>query len=74
MRHANGQKEAEEHVSEALLNISAGVQRKANRTLLYSGFCYYCYERVHSPHIFCNNECREDYDKEMRMNQINGKL
>jgi hypothetical protein len=59
MSHANGQKEAEEHVSEALLNISAGVQRKANRTLL---------------HIFCNNECREDYDKEMRMNQINGKL
>ncbi|QBQ74650.1 hypothetical protein BcepSauron_270 [Burkholderia phage BcepSauron] len=52
---------------EKLLNISAAVQRKSNRTLLYSGFCYYCYERVHSPHIFCDNACREDYEKEMRI-------
>lgn len=37
---------------------------KANRTLLHSGFCYYCYERVHSPYLFCDDECQSDYYKE----------
>jgi hypothetical protein len=46
--------------------------RNKGKALLYSGYCYYCYEEVHSPHIFCNNECRDDWEKEQRMKKING--
>jgi hypothetical protein len=49
------------------LHVAAGsTQRnRIGRTLLHSGFCYYCYERVHSPYLFCDDVCCGDYEKEM---------
>jgi hypothetical protein len=51
----------------------AKVLREKGRALLYSGYCYYCYERVHSPHIFCDLDCRSDWEREQRMNKIEGR-
>lgn len=48
------------------------IRSKIGRTLLYGGFCYYCYERVKQPHIFCDLDCRDDYEREQRMNRIEG--
>jgi len=48
------------------------IRRNAKKSLLYSGFCYYCYERVHSPHLFCDLDCREDWEFEKRMMSIEG--
>jgi hypothetical protein len=48
------------------------VRRHAGRSLLFTGYCYYCYEGVHSPHIFCGVECRDDWEHEKRLTAISG--
>jgi hypothetical protein len=48
------------------------IRAKVGKSLLHSGFCYYCYSDVHSPHIFCDLDCRDDYEREQRLNKIQG--
>ena len=47
--------------------------RDKGRGLLFSGYCYYCFERVHSPYLFCDNDCRADWEREQRMKRIEGR-
>jgi hypothetical protein len=49
------------------------IRRKAKESLMHTGFCFYCYERVHSPHLFCDNDCRDDYYAERAMMTIEGR-
>ena len=49
------------------------VLRNKGKSLLFSGYCYYCYEHVHSPHIFCDIECRADWEREQKMARIEGR-
>lgn len=53
-------------------NRISRIRSRVGKSLLFSGFCYYCYESVHSPHIFCDLDCRDDYEREQRMNRIEG--
>jgi hypothetical protein len=64
--------EAQALIENVTENRITRVRSRVGKTLLYSGFCYYCYERVHSPHIFCDLDCRDDYEREQRMNKIEG--
>ena len=64
--------EAQVLIENVTENRITKVRSRVGKTLLYSGFCYYCYERVHSPHIFCDLDCRDDYEREQRMNKIEG--
>lgn len=51
-----------------------GIRNKANQSsLLFCGFCYYCDEVLRSPHIFCNAECRDDFEREQRLRTMAGK-
>jgi hypothetical protein len=49
------------------------VRKKAGHTLLFTGKCYYCSENIKSPHIFCDVSCRNDYEREERLNAISGR-
>jgi hypothetical protein len=35
-------------------------------------FCHFCFEPVESG-LFCNADCRDDYEKEARHKRINGR-
>lgn len=37
-----------------------------------TGFCLYCDEETENNKPFCNNECRDEYDKEQKLNRIRG--
>lgn len=60
--------EREEQHREAAL-----AKAKGKGKLKATGFCYYCDSDVPKGHTFCGAECRDDYEKEQRMMQINGK-
>jgi len=64
--------EAQGLIENVTENHISKIRSRVGKTLLYSGFCYYCYEGVHSPHIFCDLDCRDDYEREQRMNRIEG--
>jgi hypothetical protein len=49
------------------------IRSQVGKKLLFSGACYYCTSPVHSPHIFCDVECRDDYEYEQRLRQREGK-
>lgn len=49
------------------------IRRNAKRSLLFSGHCYYCDEVVGSPHLFCDLDCRDDWENEKRLKEIAGK-
>jgi len=58
-------------------NMARAIQAVRNRarssTLLFSGSCYYCDTPVKSPHVFCNTECRDDWEQEQRLLRMNGR-
>ena len=38
------------------------------------GACYFCGCEVHSDHLFCDSECHEGWETEMRLKKIAGKV
>jgi len=38
------------------------IRKRANTTLLVTGFCYNCEEEIRN-RLFCDAECRDDYEK-----------
>lgn len=48
-------------------------EQAARSKMVYSGFCYYCNERLKQPLVFCDLGCREDFEHEERMRKINGR-
>lgn len=52
----------------------AAVRNKARKqTMPYNGACYYCGEKLHSPLVFCDAQCRDDYVYERERHSINRK-
>ncbi len=37
------------------------------------GHCLFCDEDVDHSRLFCNRDCRDDYDKEQKLRRIQGK-
>jgi hypothetical protein len=63
-----------QQATEDLTNFSiANIRSAVGRTLLHSGYCYYCDENVHSPHLFCNLDCRDDWEREQRLKALAGR-
>lgn len=64
--------EAQGLTEDVTQNHISRIRSRVGKSLLFSGFCYYCYESVHTPYIFCDLDCRDDYEREQRMNRIQG--
>lgn len=47
--------------------------RSKAKSKLFTGYCYYCYSPVRSPHIFCDPGCMEDWEKEEKIRMIEGR-
>jgi hypothetical protein len=45
----------------------------AKDSLIACGSCYWCGTGLHAGEIFCDNFCRDDYQKDKRMKQIRGR-
>ncbi len=41
----------------------ARARMRAREVMPYTGFCYYCGERVKSPYRWCGTECRDDWER-----------
>jgi hypothetical protein len=37
------------------------------------GHCLFCDESIEPTQLFCNRDCRDDYDKEQKLKRIQGK-
>lgn len=48
------------------------IRDRAKKSLLPSGFCYFCDEVVKHPLLFCDIGCRDDYEREQKMRRIGG--
>jgi hypothetical protein len=48
------------------------IREKAKKSLIPSGYCYYCEEEIGSSMLFCSAECRDDYSKEQRIRSMQG--
>ncbi len=51
-----------EAAEKTLAGYIARIQRQAKRTLLPAGACHNCGEPVRADLIFCDADCRADYD------------
>lgn len=40
----------------------------------YTGQCYYCEEAIESPLIFCDANCRDDFEREQAALRRNGQI
>jgi len=60
--------------TEILTNATIrSIRERAKKSLIPSGYCYYCEEEVGSSMLFCSTECRDDHAKEERMRSIRGR-
>lgn len=46
--------------------------RKVKSSLLPVGYCHWCDSPVKASQLFCDSECREDWESEQRMKRIGG--
>lgn len=54
------------------LHLVQNARERRNKVLPYVGHCHYCYEETESPKRFCDDNCMEDWEKEKRIQRING--
>lgn len=50
----------------------AGVRSQKGKTIKARGSCHYCAEHVGFPNLFCDLDCREDWEREQKMSGIEG--
>ena len=62
---------ADSRIENALSDALAEVRRKPS--LIAVGFCHSCGEGVQPGHLFCDKDCRDDYDHEQTRRKTNGK-
>ena len=58
----------------ALEAYIAQVRARANYSLLPVGVCYNCEEPIQGGRLFCDGECRADYDYRVQRNKANGRI
>lgn len=61
------------NVTELFLREAMSNRNKARQQLIPTGLCYYCEEDVKSGELFCNQNCRDDYDDEQRRLKLSGR-
>jgi len=49
------------------------VRQQAKMSTPYTGACHFCGSEVSEPKLFCNSDCREDWEHLQKMKKINGK-
>jgi hypothetical protein len=49
------------------------VREQTKVSTKHTGACLYCGSVVESPKLFCDTDCRTDYEFEQKMKKINGK-
>lgn len=49
------------------------IRERASTRMQYSGYCRYCTTKVPEPQIFCDSDCRDDWEHRQRMGALNGK-
>lgn len=54
--------------NQAILGVKARFE-----ALPYTGYCHYCKEATGATKIFCDPECRDDYDRQEKLKHINGR-
>lgn len=54
-------------------NSIQSVRDRAHVKLLHSGACRYCESVVAAPLIFCDVECRDDWEREKRITELRGR-
>lgn len=64
--------EAQQSIEASLDQQLKIIRSKLRTSRLHSGYCYYCYERVRSPHLYCDLDCRDLYEEDMHMREIEG--
>lgn len=52
---------ADLHLKNALLNV------RAQPKLPPKGVCYYCDSKVNEQQLYCNKDCADDHEKELRI-------
>jgi hypothetical protein len=53
--------------------INSAIANASRHTQLHSdGHCAFCDEQVDIGMVFCNKDCRDDYDKQQRIRNISG--
>lgn len=59
------------HIENARSDGIAAARRANN--LIPAGFCHWCAEPVGASMLFCDSECRDDYEHEKQMKTIAGR-
>lgn len=62
---------ANDQAQQTLESYINEVRNRAKTGLAIMGFCWFCQETIRNQ-LFCSVECREDYDKRINLNRING--
>jgi len=53
-------------------NLAIEHHRKANKSLLPVGSCYFCDSAINESRIFCDKECADDWEMEQSAKKRNG--
>jgi hypothetical protein len=69
MDTADQAQEAYECLDSRLIQYAISKRKKA---VPFKGYCHYCFEQVHAPRAFCDDDCEADWNKEQRMLKITG--
>ena len=62
---------AEERIENTLNDALAEVRRASS--LIAVGFCHYCGEATAPGHLFCDKDCRDDYEAQQAARKRNGR-
>jgi len=49
------------------------MRERTNRALIHTGFCFNCAEPVGTPHLYCDADCRADYEERLLMKRRQGR-
>lgn len=64
--------EVEDRLKEYELQRIRQARNKAS-SMPPSGYCYYCSSSVATPKLWCDSDCREDWERLEKMKRIEGK-
>jgi hypothetical protein len=60
-----------QHISEQIIELQT--KNRVVTRMEFTGFCYNCEEPVKMAALFCDKDCRDDYEHRERMSLQNGR-